>query len=348
MTRVALIHHLLFCAVLAGVSAALVRGMIRVRLLDAPDARKAHDQPTPKGGGVGIVAAFLIGIAVLYGFASFSRLANGYFIGVIVASVAIALVSLADDLWSFPFTVKLAAQIAAASAALVSGLYVHLFNLPGIGLVDAPDIGMAITLVWILFTTNALNFIDGLNGLAAGVTLIAALFLATIGALSGGWFVYFASLLLAAGVIGFLPFNFPRARIFMGDVGSQFCGFVLAMLGVAASRFEITPLSFTLVPMLLAGVLYDVAFTLVRRALAHENLTQPHRGHLYQLAHRCGINAAAIAVLYWAFTAWGGLCCLLFLRVPQASRPVALLLCLAPQPVWTLFVLRRARRQGLI
>ncbi len=348
MTLAALARHLAFCAALALLSAGLVRLMIRVRLLDTPDARKAHDRPTPKGGGVGIVAAFLVGVALLYEFAAFSRLANGYFIGVIVASFAIAAVSLADDLWNFPFTVKLAAQVAAASAALVSGLYVHVFDLPVLGPVDVPFLGMAITLGWIVFTTNALNFIDGLNGLAGGVTLVAALFLAGIAAFAGGWFVYFACLLLAAGVIGFLPFNFPRARIFMGDVGSQFCGFVLAMLGVAASRFETTPLSFTLVPMLLMGVLYDVCFTLVRRARAGENLTTAHRGHLYQLAHRAGMAAARISLLHWGFAIWGGVCCVLFLQAPEAVRPLVPLLCLAPQPVWTVVVLRRARRFGLI
>ena len=94
------------------------------------------------------------------------------------------------------------------------------------------------------------------------------------------------SLLLAAGIAGFLPFNFPRARIFMGDVGSQFCGFMLAVLAVVASRFEGLQMSFLLVPMLLSGVLFDVGFTLVRRAVAGERVTAPHRGHLYQVAQR--------------------------------------------------------------
>ena len=150
-----------------------------------------------------------------------------------------------------------------------------------------------LTLGWILFATNAMNFIDGLNGLASGVAAIAGLFLALIAALAGGWFVYFAALLLAAGLIGFIPFNFPRARIFMGDVGSQFCGFVLAVLGVAASRFESVEMSFLLVPLLLSGVLYDVAFTLGRRILAGERVTVAHRGHLYQVANRAGMTAVA-------------------------------------------------------
>ena len=94
--------------------------------------------------------------------------------------------------------------------------------------------GVPLTLAWVLFATNAMNFIDGLNGLAAGVSALAAAILAAIAAAYGGWFVYFAGLLLVAGLVGFLPFNFPRARIFLGDVGSQFCGFVLAVLAVAA------------------------------------------------------------------------------------------------------------------
>ena len=145
------------------------------------------------------------------------------------------------------------------------------------------------TVLWLLFATNAMNFIDGLNGLAGGVALIAAGFLAGIAAAHGGWFAYFAALLLVAGLAGFLPFNFPRARIFMGDVGSQFCGFILAILAVVASRFDNVELSFLIVPMLLSGVLFDVAFTLIRRALAGERLTEPHRGHLYQVAQRSGL-----------------------------------------------------------
>src|SRR5205823_14570041 len=125
-----------------------------------------------------------------------------------------------------------------------TGLYVRVYSIPYIGPVDLGWAGAVATIIWILFATNAMNFIDGLNGLASGVALIAAGFLAFIAAQQQGWFVYFASLLLAAGLAGFLPFNFPRARIFMGDVGSQFCGFVLAVLGVAASRFTGVQLSF--------------------------------------------------------------------------------------------------------
>jgi len=153
--------------------------------------------------------------------------------------------------------------------------------------------------------------------------------------------------LLAAGLAGFLPFNFPRARIFMGDVGSQFCGFMLAVLGVAAARFGTIEMSFLLVPMLLSGVLLDVAFTLIRRAIAGEPLTKPHRSHVYQLAERAGIPAPAVAMVHWGFAAFGGACCLLFIHTPSSYKPLVPLLVLVPQTTWLIVVSRQASRAAI-
>ena len=347
MTAAAILRHLAFAALLALCSAGIVRAMIAVRVLDTPEARKAHDRPTPKGGGVGIVLTFLIGIAILYRFAEFARLADPYFRGVIEASVAIAFVAFLDDLFDWPFTVKFGTQVLAAAVAVGSGLYIQDYRLPYFGAVSIGWLGMPVTAAWLLFTTNAMNFIDGLNGLASGVALIACLFLAGIAAVYGGWFAYAACGLLAAGIAGFLPFNFPKARIFMGDVGSQFCGFILAVLAVVAGRIEGVSLSFMLVPLLLSGVLFDVAFTLVRRWKDGENVTQPHRGHLYQVAHRTGVPASAVTLIHWGFAAFGGLCCLLFIVEPRIVKPLVALLPLLPQLVWTCYVVRRARVAGL-
>jgi UDP-GlcNAc:undecaprenyl-phosphate GlcNAc-1-phosphate transferase len=344
MTTDAFLHHLAFCAMLAALSAVAVRLMISLRVMDTPDARKMHTQAIPKGGGVGIVVAFLLGIAVLYQVAEFSRLADPYFRGVILAAAAIAVVAFLDDLSDWPFSVKLVAQLLAAAAAVGSGLYVRDVRVPYVGAVSIGWFGAVATFAWILLATNAMNFIDGLNGLAGGVALIACLFLAYISAMQAGWFVYFAALLLAAGLVGFLPFNFPRARIFMGDVGSQFCGFVLAVLGVAASRFSAIEMPFVLVPLLLSGVLFDVGFTLVRRLLAGARITRPHRGHLYQFAQRAGIDARVVAAVHWGFAGFGGATCLLFLAAPSNLKPALLLLPLLPQLIWLALVRNLAVR----
>jgi UDP-GlcNAc:undecaprenyl-phosphate GlcNAc-1-phosphate transferase len=343
MTLHASLIHLFFLAALALLSAGAVRAMIAIGVMDHPEGRKAHEEPTPKMGGVGIVLAYLLGIAALYRFADFARLADPYFRGMILSAFLIALVALLDDIYDYPFVIKLGAQVVAALAAIGSGLYVTLYHLPYIGGVDVGPFAIPFTLCWILFATNAMNFIDGLNGLSSGVTFITCVFLSIFSAHANGWFTYFAAALLAAGVLGFLPFNFPRARIFMGDVGSQFCGFVLAMLAVGSSRFEGTELSFVLVPMMLTGVLYDVAFTLVRRLLRGENVTQAHRGHLFQVAHRAGLDARLITVVYWGFTAFGACAAWCFLAVPSFYKPMVVPVPLIPPLIWTAFVIHRSR-----
>jgi UDP-GlcNAc:undecaprenyl-phosphate GlcNAc-1-phosphate transferase len=347
MTSLAILRHLAFGGILALLSAIVVRAMIGLRVMDTPEARKAHDRPTPKGGGAGIVVAFLVGLLLLYGFAEFARLANEYFLGVIAAAFAIAVVAFLDDLYDWPFVVKLGIQALAALVAVSTGIYLQDYRVPYVGSVYVGWIGPPVTLAWLLFTTNAVNFIDGLNGLAGGVLLIACLFLAYFSASYGGWFCYAASGMLAAGLLGFLPFNFPRARIFMGDVGSQFCGFMIAVLGVVASRFDGAELSFLLVPMLLSGVLFDVGFTLIRRGLAGERLTQPHRGHLYQVAQRSGVPAELVTLIHWGFAVFGGLCGLAFQRFPGGWKLVALLSTVPPQLVWLGFVVWIAKRKCL-
>jgi UDP-GlcNAc:undecaprenyl-phosphate GlcNAc-1-phosphate transferase len=347
MTLHASIRHLILLAGLALLSALAVRVMITVGFMDHPTGRKAHGSPTPKLGGVGIVVAYLLGIAILYRYAGFARIADPYFRGMIMSSVAIALVALLDDLYDYPFVVKLGTQVIAALAAVFSGLYVGLYRIPYVGGVDVGPLAIPFTLCWILFATNALNFIDGLNGLASGVTLITCVFLSLFAAHAGGWFTYLSAAMLAAGVLGFLPFNYPRARIFMGDVGSQFCGFVLAMLAVASSRFQTQELSFMLVPMMLTGALYDVAFTLVRRLLRGENISQAHRGHLFQVAHRAGMDPRVITLIYWGFTLFGAGAAWCFLAAPSVYKPPIVLVPLLPPILWTFYVVHIGRRANV-
>jgi UDP-GlcNAc:undecaprenyl-phosphate GlcNAc-1-phosphate transferase len=347
LAYLALPRHLALVAGLALFSGIIVRIMIAVGVPDRPDARKAHTQVTPKSGGVGIVAAFLLGFFLLYVYGQVSRLPQGYFAGVLGAAVLMALVSFIDDVFDVSFLIKLAAQFVSAAVAVAAGLWVHVFVLPFFGTVDIGAFGVPLTFGFILFVTNAMNFIDGLNGLAAGVTLFSCLFLAAIAAAYDGFFVYTAALLLAGGVLGFLPFNFPKAKIFMGDVGSQFCGFMLALFGIAAARYGAAPLSFLLVPLLLSGVLFDVAFTLLRRLLAGENIARAHRGHLYQVAVRCGVDARLVALLHWGFVVIGGAAAIGFLAAGRGWKLPVLMLPLAAQIFWAGYVFLRAKRVGL-
>ena len=332
---------------LALLSATLVRAMIRLGALDHPVARSSHTQPTPKGGGVGIVAAFITGLLVLHATAPHPSIPNLAFLGLISTAILIAAISYTDDLRDFPFHIKLAAQFAASLVAIACGIRFQTLHIPWIGALPTGWLGIPLTAAWIVFATNAVNFIDGLNGLASGSTAIACIFLAAIAHTQHDWFVQTACLVLAAGIAGFLPFNYPRARIFMGDVGSQFCGFVLAVLGVLASRYGSETLSVLLVPMMLFGILFDVVFTLIRRALAGQNITQAHRGHLYQVAQRAGLPAWAVAIVYWGMAACGGVICIGFTAASGPLKPIIPLCVLIPQIAWLVVVHHLARRAAI-
>ncbi|TCH96118.1 undecaprenyl/decaprenyl-phosphate alpha-N-acetylglucosaminyl 1-phosphate transferase [Roseococcus sp. SYP-B2431] len=334
---------LLMAAPLALVSAAAVRAMIAWPILDHPDARKSHTRPTPKGGGVGPVLAFIVGMLVLYHFTS---LAETRFTAVVLAAVAIAGIALADDLKDFSFLVKLGAQAAAAAVAMATGLALRTLALPVLGEVELGILGLAITLFWIVGCTNAVNFMDGLDGLVTGVVVIASATLAVIAALNESWFAHAAAMFLLAGFAGFLPFNWHPARIFMGDVGSQFAGFMLAVLGVAAAGFEASQVSFLIVPLLLFGLLFDASFTLARRALAGERVSAPHRSHLYQMAQRTGVPVRAVAGAHWGFALFHAALAFVFLGLDPADKPLVVLPALAVQLVWAGYVIRRMRRLG--
>ncbi len=315
-------------------SALIVLRMIRVGVLDHPGARSSHARATPKGGGVGIVAATL---AMLLMVGGRDLLPLG------LAGLGIAAVSWLDDLRDFPFLVKLAAQFAAALLAAAGGLLVSAPALPVFGVVPLGWLGWPLTVLWLVGATNAVNFMDGLNGLAAGVVGLSAVVLGLYAADHGAGQTGPVCLALTAGIVGFLPFNYPRARIFMGDVGSQFCGFMLAGLGLAASRAA-PAIPILLVPMLLFGLLFDVVFTLARRAQAGLRLTEAHRSHLYQVAHRAGLPAWLITLVAWCFVAAGAEAALMLQR-PRLAVAAAMLG--LPQIAWLVFVYDRARKAAL-
>jgi UDP-GlcNAc:undecaprenyl-phosphate/decaprenyl-phosphate GlcNAc-1-phosphate transferase len=340
----AFLQHLGFALMLALLSGGVVRAMIAWPILDHPNHRSAHRAPTPRGGGLGPVLAFLAGMLVLYQVADFARIAERPFVGVILAAAAIAAVGLWDDVRDLPARLRLLAQVVAAGVAMGSGLVLTRLAIPYVGPVELGWLGLPLTLFWIVGCTNAVNFMDGLDALVGGVLVVACAALAAIAAIEQGWFVYTAALFLTAGFAGFLPFNLHPARIFMGDVGSQFAGFMLAVLAVAASRFDVNQTSFLLVPLLLFGLLFDAAFTLARRAWMGERLGEGHRTHLYQMAQRSGMGAPTVAAVHWGFALFHAGLAALFLAMPSLWKPLVVLPALAVQLAWVAVVAGRMRR----
>ncbi len=304
--------------------------MIRRGVMDMPGIRSSHAAPTPKGGGVGIALAF--GLAVLAAWA-FGHAPLRPAVALLASGGLLAVVSWADDIGQFAVWTKFAAQLAASLLLMGGGFVIRDLGPWPLGLLAWP-----LTLGWMMFTINAVNFIDGLNGLASGccaIVAIAVAFVTTDPVLRA------ALLGLAAGIAGFLPFNYPKARIFMGDVGSQLCGLLVAASAAApALPGEWIVL---LAPLGLFAILADVAFTLSRRARAGDRLTAAHRGHLYQLAHRSGVQPALITAIYWGFTLWGCVLGVVSLDATPAGAAAAIVLAAAPFLFWAWTVRRAAR-----
>ncbi len=304
---------LLPLSVLALIAAVLARAMIWVGIMDQPAGRKAHARPTPKAGGIAVIGACLAGgllLAPLWDMRA--GIAGG-------AALGLGVVGLLDDVRDRGVGVKLAAQIAAAMLVASLG--------------NGDPIGWALSVLWLVGITNMFNFMDGLDGLAGGTGLIAALFLAA--AAPHGGPTQAGALALAAGLAGFLPFNLAPARLFLGDTGSQFCGFLLGVLGLGLWQETAMAHSFWLLPALLAGMIFDVGLTLCRRLLAGARLTQAHREHFYQ---RAPLPAWAVAAVHWGFATLGGAAGLLM----EAGLVLPVLL--LPQLAWLGFVHRHGVR----
>ncbi|NHO31539.1 MraY family glycosyltransferase [Acetobacter fallax] len=332
-----------------GTSALLIRRMIAIAVLDTPGHRSAHTRPTPKGGGVGVIGAFLLFLVPLRAVCGLPPLTMEA--GALWGAVTLlAVVSWLDDVYQWPPLIKLAAQSLAA-------LTIALTTLPIDGFTGIP--GLCATLAgavfWLVFVTNAVNFMDGLNGLVSGVLCLSFLCLALPFWPADSEALRLSSALIAFGLLAFLPYNFPRAQIFLGDVGSQSCGLLIG--AAALSLATQGPVAFLpdlhaalLVPCLIAGLLYDVTVTLIRRALAGEAILQAHRGHLYQVAYRAGVPMPAVSLVHWSFVLWGGGIFALTALPGQreaSSVTVTLALVALPQLVWTAFVLRRVRRHPI-
>ncbi len=328
---------------LACLSAVLVRLMIGVGRLDRPGPRSSHDLPTPKGGGVGVAIAFIVGSITFALTDGLAKGSLGMLAALLLAAGGLAVIAFLDDLFDWSFTVKLAAQIVAAALIVAAGFRIDAAT----GWLDRGVLAF-LAICWLAFVTNAMNFIDGLNGLASGVALLAAVFLAMAAAPDGTILIAAPALALTAGIAGFLPFNYPKARIFMGDVGSQLCGFVIGALGLLAASSPAPPSQRILVPMVLNGVLFDVTVTLLRRLARRSRITEAHREHLYQLAQRSGLKAWMVTLIHWAMAAWGGVCALSLMPQPDLTAfAEAILAVLVPQLFWLSYVAARCRKAAL-
>jgi UDP-GlcNAc:undecaprenyl-phosphate GlcNAc-1-phosphate transferase len=272
--------------------------------VDAPRARGGHDRPTPTSGGLAIIAATALGLAILIMTrtgASDARIA-----WLTLIAIAAGLLGAGDDMFDLRPTLKLAIQI---GLALVFAIWVSrpdsLPIAPGVTLPLPAPISVLGVALWMVVLTNAVNFLDGADGLSPCVVVIALIGLVVAAGLHGQTALALVALVGAAAGLGFLPWNLPAHRLFQGDAGALFSGVFLAGLAVLATDpAQGQPLSPYMVVFAGLPMLTDVLLTLAARARERKPLFHAHREHLYQRwLQGDGRTHASLAWRFWAITA---------------------------------------------
>jgi glycosyltransferase WbpL len=273
----------------AGVSLLIARNAARLGLLDMPTARSSHQSPTPRGGGIAIVAGLMVGVLLLA--LSGTPVAQAWSV-VLVGFLAIAAIGALDDVRSVPAVYRLLVQAVVAVAVVTIVGSVDRLPLPApldlrLGLLAAP-----LTVIWLLTVTNFFNFMDGLDGLAGGQSVASC-----TGIALAGWSLASREIafVLAAASVGFLVFNFPPARLFLGDVGSTALGFVISALPLLAPPAA-RPMALFVVALGLLLFLVDPLETLLRLLRTGHRPGVAHRSHSYQLLARTPERHTPVAV----------------------------------------------------
>jgi len=271
-------------AVASALGTALMLGYGRRRLLDQPGQRRSHATPTPRGGGLGPVLAWCAALFALAGAGAGGTQALLLAIG----TLAVAAIGLVDDHRPLPAWPRLLVH-AAAAVLLVAGAR----GLPA----SATDLaGSAALVLALVALVNFWNFMDGIDGLAAMQSAFVAFACGVVAVAAGAPALALAAMLLCASVAGFLPFNTPRARIFLGDVGSGALGFACG--GLLLFAWDGGAMPWPIAPLLASAFLLDAGLTLARRMLGGRRWYTAHREHLYQWLVRRGRSHARVAALY--------------------------------------------------
>jgi UDP-GlcNAc:undecaprenyl-phosphate/decaprenyl-phosphate GlcNAc-1-phosphate transferase len=284
------------------VTTPLVRAAaLRLGIVDRPERRKMHQVPVARMGGAAIVFSFLTTVVAV------RLLAPGLFgddlrslTPLLVAALGVSLLGAYDDWKGLQPHVKFAFQALAAGILVATGVQAKLFTNPLGSSVELGWLGMPLTVLWIVGVTNAINLIDGLDGLASGVGTIASLSLCAVGAISDNLMVAVMALILAGASLGFLPFNLYPARIFLGDTGSMFLGFLLASFGVIGS-LKASTATVLVLPIVVLGVpLFDTLWAILRRTRMKVSPFKADRDHIHHRLVRVGLHHRHVVfVLYF-------------------------------------------------
>ena len=289
----------IFAALMAFVTTPIVRVIaFRIGAVDDPrrDDRRMHKVPTPRLGGLAIFFSFVISVSLFYGVSNFT-------LSMIAGAFLLIIVGIIDDVRPVKSVLKLLVQIAAAGLVVwQGGVLIERVNIFG-GYIQFGYFAVPLTIIWIVGLTNAINLIDGLDGLSCGISTISALSLLIVTILLGEFQIALLIAIIAGACVGFLPFNMNPAKIFIGDTGATFLGFVLAIVSIQGV-FKVHAVVTFIIPFLILGVpIFDTAFAMIRRILTGRHPFSADRGHLHHRLVDMGFNKKQTVRILYAVSA---------------------------------------------
>lgn len=301
------------------------RQAIRTGMYDVPGERKIHKYPVPRLGGVAIFGGFVGALALSMLIFKDISLFEESVLGILLGGLLIFLLGLVDDLKNISPYVKLVIQLGAALLAFYLGVQISTLDLPGSKLLMLHALSLPVTVIWIVALANAMNFIDGLDGLAAGVTVVGGVTLALIAVFTGKPDEAVLGAMLAGAAMGFLAFNFYPARIFMGDSGSLFCGFMLAAVSVTGVLK--TKVVVMLLPLVILGVpILDITFSVFRRLARGQNPFIADASHIHHQFLKAGLTQVRTVSYLYALCIIGGMIATGYVNYLAFYVPLILLL----------------------
>ncbi|MEM1414424.1 MAG: MraY family glycosyltransferase [Myxococcota bacterium] len=271
--------------------------------VDTPGGRRVHAQATPRMGGLAVLLGFLAAVVAIVSLERESLMPRPTLWGLLASAVLIAMVGAVDDVKELGARKKLLGQVVATTLAWSFGARFESLELPWLGFFEVtPLLSYFLTLFWVLAFVNAINLIDGLDGLAGGIVLFACITNTVVAFATGNMGAGVMNAALGGAVFGFLFHNFNPARIFLGDTGSMLLGFVLATAALTTGRQKESTLVAFLVPVIALGVpLIDTLFTMLRRFLANRPIFSPDRGHIHHRLLDLGLTHRRVVLgLYGA------------------------------------------------
>jgi UDP-GlcNAc:undecaprenyl-phosphate GlcNAc-1-phosphate transferase len=309
----------IIAAAVSGLATPLIVSLaLKLRIVDNDGHdRRMHASPKPRVGGIAVFFGFAFALFTVLGIALASPLgllpaadqfeAIHGLVGLLFGSLLILGVGIWDDVMQMRPRNKLIAQVVVALISMLYGFVIpgitNPFDRnPGTNWIDFPLwVGVPLTLIWYVGMMNAINFLDGLDGLLAGVAAISSVFLFVISVLHGNPVVALVVVALAGAALGFLPYNFNPARIILGDAGSLFIGYVFATVSIIGASKTAIAISVVVPLLVLALPVLDTAAAIVRRATSGKHIAEADRGHFHhQLIFRFGLNVRQAVLLLYA------------------------------------------------